>query len=71
MAETCKGMMERPLFGLVMVIPGIAFISLGILIVVWPSILPCVVTGACILTGGAMFLMANFTCGVGARLRRA
>ena len=39
MAETCKGMMEIPFSGLMMVIPGIAFIALGVLIVVWPSVL--------------------------------
>jgi hypothetical protein len=71
MAETCKGMMEKPLSGLVMVIPGVAFIALGVLIVVWPSVLPWLVAAACILAGGAMLLMANFIRGVGARLRRA
>jgi hypothetical protein len=64
-------MMEKPLSGLVMVIPGVAFIALGVLIVVWPSVLPWLVAAACILAGGAMLLMANFMRGVGARLRRA
>jgi hypothetical protein len=40
MAETCRGMMERPLSGLIMLVPGITFIALGMLIIVWPSILP-------------------------------
>ena len=71
MAETCRGMMERPFSGVVIVIPGIAFITLGILIIVWPSILPWLVAAACILAGGGMLLMANFMRGVGARLRRA
>lgn len=71
MAETCKGMMESPFSGLVMMIPGIAFIALGVLIIVWPSVLPWLVAAACILAGGAMLVMANFTRGVGARLRRA
>ncbi len=69
MAETCKGMMERPLTGLVMVIPGIAFMALGILIVVWPSVLPWLVATACILAGGAMLMMASFMRRVGARHR--
>ena len=69
MAETCRGMMEKPFSGLVMMIPGIAFIALGVLIVVWPSILPWLVAVAFILAGGAMLLMANFMRGVGARLR--
>jgi hypothetical protein len=71
MAETCRGMMERPLSGLIMVLPGITFIALGMLIMVWPSILPWLVAAACILAGGGMLLMANFMRGVGARLRRA
>ncbi len=71
MAETCKGMMENPLSGLMMVIPGIAFIALGVLIVVWPSVLTWLVAAACILAGGAMLLMANFMRGVGTRLRCA
>jgi hypothetical protein len=71
MAETCRGMMEKPLSGLVIVIPGIAFVALGVLIIVWPPVLPWLVAAACILAGGAMLLMANFMRGVGARLRRA
>jgi uncharacterized membrane protein HdeD (DUF308 family) len=71
MAETCKGMMERPLSGLVMMIPGIVFICLGILIVAWPSVLPWLVAAACIVAGGAMLLMANFMRGVGARFKHA
>ena len=69
MAETCRGMMEKPHSGLMMMTPGITFIALGVLIVVWPSILPWLVAAAFILAGGAMLLMANFMRGVGARLR--
>ena len=71
MAETCKGMIEKHLSGLVMVLPGIAFIAVGVLIVIWASILPWLVTAACILAGGAMLLMANFMRGIGARFRSA
>lgn len=71
MAETCKGMIEKPHSGLVMMIPGIVFIALGVLIVVWPSVLPWLVAAACILAGGAMLVMANFMRGVGARLKHA
>ncbi len=71
MAKTCKGMMEKPLFGVLMLISGTAFIALGLLIVVWPSVLPWLVAAAFILAGGAMLLMANFMRGVGARLGRA
>ena len=71
MAETCRGLMERPLSGLIMLVPGITFITLGVLIIVWPSILPWLVAAACILAGGGMLLMANFMRGVGTRLRSA
>ena len=67
MAATCKGMMERPRSGLVMMIPGIAFIALGILIIVWPSVLAWLVAAACILAGVAMLLMANLMRRIGTR----
>ena len=71
MAETCKGMMEKPLSGLVMIIPGIVFIALGVAIFIWPFVFPWLVAIACILAGGAMLLMVNFMRRVGTRLRRA
>ena len=69
MAETCKGMMEKPLSGLVMLVPGIAFIALGILIIVWPSVLTWLVAAACFLVGGAMLLMANLMRRIGSRFK--
>lgn len=71
MAETCKGMMESPLSRLVMVIPGIAFVVLGVVIAVWPSVLPWLAAAAFILAGTAMLLMANFMRGLAARWARA
>lgn len=71
MAETCKGIMEKPLSGLLMVIPGTAFMALGAVVIAWPSVLPWLVAAACILVGAAMLLMANFMRRLGARLRRA
>jgi hypothetical protein len=71
MAQACKGMMEKPLLGLVMMIPGIAFMALGVLIAVWPAVLPVLVAAVCILAGVAMLLIANFMRGVGARFRHA
>ena len=71
MAEICKSMIEKPLSGPVMLLPGVVFIALGILIAVWPSVLPRLLAAAFILAGGAMRLMANFIRGVGARLGRA
>ena len=71
MARTCQGMMEKPRIGLVMMIPGIVFIALGLVIFVWPSVLPRLAAAVCILAGGAMLVMANFMRGAGARLRSA
>jgi len=69
MAETCKGMMERPMSGLVMMIPGIAFVVLGVSIAIWPSVLPWLVAAACILAGGAMLVMANLMRRFGSHLK--
>jgi uncharacterized membrane protein HdeD (DUF308 family) len=61
----------KPLSGLVMMIPGIVFIALGVLIIVWPPVLPWLVAAACILAGGAMLVMATFMRRVGASFRHA
>lgn len=70
MAETCRSMMEKPFSGLMMIFPGTAFIILGLVIAVWPSILPWLVAAAFILMGVVMLVMVNFMRGIGARLRR-
>lgn len=69
MADTCKGMMENPLSGLVMLVPGIAFVALGILIIVWPSVLAWLVAAACFLVGGAMLVMANLVRRISSRFK--
>ena len=71
MAETCMAMMERPVAGLMIVVPGIVFLALGVLILLWPSVLPWLVATASILAGGAMLVMAYVMRGIGARFRRA
>jgi hypothetical protein len=71
MAKTCKGMMEKPHSGILMLIPGIGFIALGVVTVVWPGVLPWLVAAAFVLAGGAMLLMANFMRGIGAGPIRA
>jgi hypothetical protein len=68
MAETCKGMMERPFSGMVMRVPGIVFIALGVLIVIWPSVLAWLVAAGCIPMGIAMLMMAKFMRGIAARI---
>ena len=70
MAETCMAMMDRPVAGLMMLVPGIVFIALGVLIALWPQVLPWLVATASVLAGSAMLAMAFAMRGMGARLRR-
>jgi hypothetical protein len=61
-----QGMIENPLSSLVIALPGVAFIALGILIVISPCVLSWLVTAASILAGGAMLLTA-ISCAASAR----
>lgn len=68
MAETCKGMMEKPSSGLLLIIPGLLFIAVGVLIVFVPQALVWLMAAASILFGLALLMFANFMRIVGARL---
>lgn len=68
MAETCKGMMGDGRPGLMMTIPGLVFIALGVAIMLYPRILPWLVSIALISIGVAILMMANFIRGIGRRL---
>ena len=63
--------MKKRRLNVAMWIPGVAFMTLGISIVVWLSVLAWLVAIACILAGGATLAMANFMHKIGARLGRA
>lgn len=67
MAETCKGMMEKPGSSFWMIIPGLMFIVLGVLIILYPQILAWLVAIALIAMGVAMLMMVNFMRGIGRR----
>jgi uncharacterized membrane protein HdeD (DUF308 family) len=69
MAETCKGMMDKPGSSVWMMIPGIIFIALGILIIFCPQVLASLVAIALILVGIAMLVMINFVRGTGKRFQ--
>ena len=69
MAAACKGMMEKPGAGLWMLVPGVLFIALGVLIIVYPQILAWLVAIALIIMGVAALMMTNFMRGIGKRLR--
>ena len=69
MAETCKGMMEKPGSGLRMMIPGVLFIALGVCIILYPQILAWLIAIALIVMGIAMLMMINFMRGIGKRFQ--
>ena len=69
MAETCKGMMEKPMSGLMLVVPGIIFVALGVAVIVEPQILVWLVALALIVMGGAMLMLSRFMRGIGERFQ--
>ncbi len=69
MAETCKGMMERPFSGLALIIPGIVLIILGVSVLIEPRILLWLVAVALIVMGIAMVMLSRFMRKVGARFQ--
>ena len=69
MAETCKGMMEKPSSRFWMIIPGLVFIVLGVAIILYPQILAWLVAIALIVMGVAMLMMVNFMRGIGKRFQ--
>jgi len=71
MAETCKGMMERPGTSLWMIIPGLVFVVLGIAIIVYPQILAWLVSLALIVVGLSMLAMVSFMRRMGKRVQKS
>ena len=69
MAETCKGMMEKPSSGLVLIIPGIVLIVLGVSVLVEPRILLWLVAIALIVMGVAMLMLSRFMRKIGRRFQ--
>ena len=69
MAETCKGMIEKPFSGVALVVPGIVLIVLGVLVVIEPRILAWLVAVALIIMGIAMLMAAKFMRGMGRRFQ--
>ena len=69
MAETCKGMMEKPFSGVTLIIPGLMFIALGVLILFEPRVLVWIIALAFVLLGMMMLMMASFIRKVGTRFQ--
>jgi uncharacterized membrane protein HdeD (DUF308 family) len=68
MADTCKGIMEKPGSGFWMIIPGLVFVALGVTIILYPKILVWLVAIALIVMGLAMLFMAKFMRSIGKRV---
>lgn len=68
-AETCKGMMEKPLSGLALLIPGIVLILLGVSVLIEPRILLWLVAAALIVMGIAIMMLSRLMRKIGARFQ--
>ena len=51
MAETCKGMMDKPMSGFMLIIPAVVFILLGVAVLIEPRILVWLMAAAFIVMG--------------------
>lgn len=60
MASMCKGMANKPVSGILLMIPGIVLIVVGVMIVIEPRILVWLVAMASIVFGVMMLFFANF-----------
>jgi uncharacterized membrane protein len=69
MARTCKGMMEKPLSGFALIVPGIVLIILGIAVLIEPRILLWLVAITLIVMGVAMLMLSKFMRNVGERFQ--
>jgi uncharacterized membrane protein HdeD (DUF308 family) len=69
MAEMCKGMMERPFSGAMLIVPGLVFLALGVLIIFEPRILAWIIATAFVLLGIMMLMMAGFVRRIGTKFQ--
>ena len=69
MAEICKGMMKKPLSRFALIVPGIALIILGVIVLIEPRILAWLVAVALIVMGAAILMVSNFMHRVGKRFQ--
>ena len=60
MAETCKGMMEKPLSSFVLIVPALVLIALGVVVLVEPRILVWLVALALVAMGIAVLMLGRF-----------
>ena len=67
MAGMCKGMVEKPGSGLMLLILGIVLIILGVVILIEPRILLWFVALALVVMGVAVLMLARFMRAIAAR----
>ena len=60
MATVCKGMMDKRMSGLVLVIPASIFVIFGVAVLIAPQILAWLVGTALIVIGVAMLVFGRF-----------
>jgi uncharacterized membrane protein HdeD (DUF308 family) len=59
MAETCKGMMDKPFSGFMIVVPGIFLIILGLAVLIEPRILVWLMAVVLVVMGIAMLMFGR------------
>ncbi|MDH3512818.1 MAG: hypothetical protein OER85_18410 [Gammaproteobacteria bacterium] len=69
MAETCKGMMEKPRSGFMLLMPGLVLIILGVAVLIEPQILAWLVAISLIFMGIAMLMLAKFMRNISGRFQ--
>ncbi len=60
MANTCKGMMDKPFSGFMLAIPGIFLIVLSVVVLIYPLILVWLVAAVLVTMGIATLMLARF-----------
>jgi uncharacterized membrane protein HdeD (DUF308 family) len=60
MAEICKGRMEKPFSGFIIVVPGILLLALGVVVLIEPRVLVWLAATILIVTGIAALTFARF-----------
>ena len=63
MAQTCRGMMEKPFSGFMIAIPGIFLIVLAVIVLIEPRILVWLVAAVLATMGTVTLLFAKFVHG--------
>ena len=69
MADTCKGIMEKPFSGFMIVIPGIFLIVLGVVVLIEPRTLVWLMAALLVVMGIAMLMIGRVMRNFGERIQ--